>query len=163
MTAMIPATRKKLEMGGNGGVLAPLRDFPALIRRMRSDFDELFDRFSRTWPMPLEDLGRGWSWGMDYEDKDDSVVLRAEAPGFEAGDFDLRISGDRLILRASRRIETKEKGVEHREESKCFESMTLPAGIDPDKIDARYHSGVLTITIPKTKEGRGKKIAVKNA
>ena len=41
--------------------------------------------------------------------------------------------------------------------------MTLPAGIDPDKIDARYHSGVLTITIPKTKEGRGKKIAVKNA
>ena len=162
MAGLIPWRRKKGEVAGNGGDLAPLRDFPTLMRRMQSEFDELFDRFARGWPVSLEDFGRGWSWGLDVEDKEDSVVIRAEAPGFEAGDFDLRMSGDRLILRASRKAETKEKEGEYREECECYESMTLPPGIDKDKIDARYHNGVLTVTIPKTKEGRGKKIAVKN-
>jgi HSP20 family protein len=163
MAGLIPWRRKKGEAGGNGGVLAPLRDFPTLMRRMQSEFDELFDRFARGWPVSLEDFGRGWHWGLDVEDKDDSVIIHAEAPGFEAGDFDLRVSGDRLILRASRKAETKEKEGEYCEECECYESMTLPPGIDKDKVEARYHNGVLTVTIPKTKEGRGKKIAVKNA
>jgi HSP20 family protein len=163
MAGLIPWRRKKAEPAGNGGALVPLRNFPSLMRRMQSEFGELFERFGREWPLSLEDFGRGWDWGLDVEDKEDCFVIQAEAPGFEAGDFDLRVSGDRLILRASRKSETKEKETEHREEYECYESMTLPPGIDKDKIDARYHNGVLTVTIPKTKEGRGKKIAVKNA
>ena len=163
MAGLIPWRRKRGEVAGNGGALAPVRDFPTLMRRMQSEFDELFNRFARERPMSLEDFGRGWSWGLDVEDKEDCVVIRAEAPGFEAGDFDLRMSGDRLSLRASRKAETKEKEGEYREQYECYESMALPPGIDKDKIEARYHSGVLTVTIPKTKEGRGKKIAVKNS
>jgi HSP20 family protein len=162
MAGLIPWRRKKAESAGNGGALAPMRDFPSLMRRMQSEFEELFERFGREWPLSLEDFGRGWHWGLDVQDKEDSVVIRAEAPGFEAGDFDLRVSGDRLILRASRKAEAKEKEGEYREECECYESMTLPPGIDKDNIDARYHNGVLTVTIPKTKEGKGKKIAVKN-
>jgi HSP20 family protein len=163
MAGLIPWRRKKVGAEGNGGALALLRDFPTLMRRMQSEFDELFNRFVQEWPVSLEEFGRGWEWGLDVEDKDDCVIVRAEAPGFEAGDFNLSMSGNRLILRASRKAETKEKGGERREEYQCFESMTLPMGIDTDKIDARYHSGVLTVTIPKTKEGRSKKIAIKNA
>lgn len=163
MAGLIPWRRKKTESAGNGGALSPLREFPSIMRRMQSEFEELFDRFARDWPTALEDVGRGWHWGLDVEDKEDSVIIRAEAPGFEAGDFDLRVSGDRLILRASRKAEAKEKKGEFHEQYECYESMTMPPGIDTDKIDARYHSGVLTVTIPKTKEGRGKKIAVKNA
>ncbi len=161
MAGLIPWRRKKAEPAGNGGALAPLRDFPSLMRRMQSEFDELFERFGRDWPMSLGNFGRGWQWGLDVEDKEDCVVIRAEAPGFEAGDFDLRVSGDRLILRASRKAESKEKEAEYREQHECYESMTLPSGIDKDKIDARYHSGVLTVTISKTKEGKGKRVTVK--
>jgi HSP20 family protein len=163
MAGLIPWRRKNEGPVGNGGALAPLRDFTTLMRRMQSEFDELFDLFARKWPMSLEEFGRGWEWRWDVEDKDDSVVIRAEAPGFEAGDLDVSVSGNRLILRASKKAETKEKEGEHREEYQCYESMTLPTGIDKDKIDACYHNGVLTVTIPKTKEGRSKKIAVKNA
>jgi len=162
MAGLIPWRHKKAESAGNGGALAPLRDFPSLMRRMQSELGELFERFGRERPTALEDFGRAWQWGVDVEDKEDCFIVRAEAPGFEAGDFDLRVSGDRLILRASKKTETKEKGSEHREEYECYESMTLPPGIDKDKIEARCHSGVLTVTIPKTNEGRGKKIAVKN-
>ena len=162
MAGLIPWKHKKGELAGNGGALAPIQDFPSLVRHMQSDFGELLERFGR-WPLSLEDFGRGWDWGLDVEDKEDCFIIRAEAPGFEAGDFDLRVSGDRFIVRASRKAETTEKKGEHREEYECYESMALPPGIDKDKIDARYHNGVLTVTIPKTKEGRGKKIAVKNA
>jgi HSP20 family protein len=133
------------------------------MRRMQNEFEELFERFGREWPVSLEEFGHGWRWGLDVDDKEDRVVVRAEAPGFEAGDFDIRVSGDRLILRASRKAESKEKESEYREHYECYESITLPSGIDKDKIDARYHSGVLTVTIPKSKEGRGHKIVVKNA
>jgi HSP20 family protein len=130
---------------------------------MLSEFDELFERFAREWPISTEEFGRGWEWGLYVEDKEDCIVLRAEAPGFEAGDFDLGVSGNRLILRASRKAQTEEREGERREEYQCYESMTLPTGIETDKIDARYHNGVLTVRIPKTKEGRSKRIAVKIA
>jgi len=162
MAGLIPRRRKEAEGAGNGGALAPLRDFPSLMRRMQSEFGELFGRFGREWPISLEDFVRAWHWGIEVEDKEDSFIVRAEAPGFEAGDFDLRISGDRLILRPSRKAETKEKEGKCQEEYECYESMALPPGIEKEKIEARYHSGVLSVTIPKTKEGRGKKIAVKN-
>jgi HSP20 family protein len=162
MAGLIPWRRRKAEPAGNGGALAPLQGFPTLMRRMQSEFDELIERFRREWPISLEEFGRGWDWGIDVEDKEDAIVIRAEAPGFEAGDFDLGVSGNRFILRASRKAETKEKGGQRREEYQCYESMPLPPGIDQDKIEARYHSGVLTVTIPKTKEGRGKKVEVKS-
>ena len=37
--------------------------------------------------------GNGWKWGLELDDQDDKVVLKAEAPGFEAEDFDLQITG----------------------------------------------------------------------
>lgn len=90
-------------------------------------------------------------------------TLRAEAPGFEPGDFDLRVSGDRLVHRATRKSETKGKEGETHQERQCYESMRLPPGVDTEKIEAKYSNGVLTVTIPKTAEGRGKKIQVKNS
>ena len=41
--------------------------------------------------------------------------------------------------------------------------MTLPDGIDKNKVEAKYHSGVLTVTLPKTAESKTKRIAVKSA
>ena len=163
MSGLIPWRQKKMQPAGNGGTLAPLRDFPTIMRRMQSEFDELFDRFAQQWPMSLGEFGRGSHWYLEVNDEVDNFTVRAEAPGFEADDFDIRVSGDRLMLRATKKTEKKEKGSEFREQCACYESMTLPPGIDKDKIEARYHNGVLTVTIPKTKEGRGKKIAVKEA
>ena len=161
MAGLVPSKKKKTEPAGNGGALAPYHSFPTFVRRMQSEFDEFFDQFARGWPAPWKGFEKGWDWGLDIVDKEDSVVVTAEAPGFEAEDFDLRVSGDRLILRAAKKAETKEKEGEYQEERKCFESITLPSGIDTDKVDARYHNGVLTVTIPKTKEGKGKRISVK--
>lgn len=163
MVGTITKQKKNNEISGNGGSLMEMRDLPSLMRRMQSEFDELFDRFAKSMPISVEELSRNWSWGLEVDDKADCVVVRAEAPGFEANDFDLRVTGDRLILRANRKCETKGKEGESREEHRCYESMLLPPGVDAEKIDAKYQNGVLTVTIPKTAEGRGKKIEIKNS
>jgi HSP20 family protein len=80
---------------------------------------------------------------------------------FEIGDFEVEVRGNELILRAAKKAETKEEGKYHEVvERKCYESVTLPSGIDPDKVEAKYHNGVLTVTIPKTEESKVRKVVV---
>src|SRR4051794_1308763 len=87
--------------GSDGGQLAPRNEFP--LNRIRDEFDALFDRYFTNWPAPFE------GWGLDVEDVGNEVVVRAEAPGFEAGDFDIQISGNLLTLRAEQKKEEKEQ------------------------------------------------------
>ena len=91
--------------------------------------------------------------------------MQAEAPGFEAGDFDVQVSDNQLVLRAAKKVETKDKEGKTSEyrEQECYESVTLPPGIDRGKVEAKYHNGVLTMTFPKTAEGKARRVPVKNA
>jgi HSP20 family protein len=163
MKSLIPWRKKNRELVKAGGELVPFGDFTFSLSRMRDEFDRLFDRMAREFSALAEFNGEGWRWGLDVEEQDDSIIVRAEAPGFEAGDFDVRVEDNRLSLRASKKVETKdEKGkVQEYRQQECYESVALPTDIDKDKVDARYHSGVLTITLPKTAAGKAKKIAVK--
>jgi HSP20 family protein len=162
MSGTIEKKQKKNEVSDSGSSLAKTPNFPTLIRTMQSEFDGLFERLAKKWPTSMAEFNRDGVWGLDVDDKEDSIVLRAETPGFEPSDFDLRVHGERLVLRANRKSETKEKEGGAREERRYYESMLLPPGVDADKIEANYQKGVLTVTIPKTAEGQGKKIEVKN-
>jgi HSP20 family protein len=94
----------------------------------------------------------------------DDTNFFAEAPGFEAGDFEVEVRGKELILHAAKKAETREEGECHAVQADaCYESMALPAGIDAEKVEAKYHNGVLTVTFPKTEEGKGRKVVVKGA
>jgi len=147
----------------NVGPLAPLGEFPFLLSRMRDEFDQMFERLSREFGLTMPG-GNHWRWGVEVEDKDDAVVVRAEAPGFEPGDFDIQVRGNQLELRASRKAEKedKEKG-KVRQEREFFECFTLPGGVDANRAAAEYHNGILTLTLPRTAEAKAKKIAVKSA
>jgi len=155
-------TKAKEEATPRTGALMPRRELPFFVSEMRDDLDRLFDRFFQHFPTLFK--GDGWRWGLDIRDEDDTVVVRAEAPGFDAGDFDIKVTDDRLVLRAAKKVESKDKEGKLTEtrEQECFESLTLPPGIDKDKVDARYRNGVLTITFPRTAEGKARRVPVKD-
>jgi HSP20 family protein len=153
--------------GRQSGELAGFGNFGTSMDRIRDEFDRIFDRMSRQ-IASFGDSGNGengWRWGIAVDDQPDNIVVRAEAPGFEANDFDVRVQEGQLVMRAWHETERKgEDGkTEEYREQQCYQSVTLPAGIDKEKVDAKYRNGVLTITIPKTAEGKGKKVAVKAA
>jgi HSP20 family protein len=161
--SLLPWKKKEVKPAAEGRFLARLEDFPYQLSRMRAEFDHLLERLAGEWPSSWEGSD-GRRWGLEVEDQDDAVVVRAEAPGFEAGDFNLQLSDNRLVLRAAKKVETKgKKGETEVREQECYQSVTLPDGIDKDKVEAKYHNGVLTVTLPKTDEGKAKRIAVKSS
>lgn len=160
-TAVTTKEKTREEKPARSGFLVPsFADFPFFLSRMRDEFDRMFERFTRDWPA-LEST-KGWRWGVEVKDEEDALIVEAEAPGFEPADFDVRVSDGTLTVRASKKVEKKSKEgkVEETREQQCYESVSLPTGIDKGKVEAKYHNGMLTITLPKTPEGKAKKITV---
>ncbi|TND06542.1 MAG: HSP20 family protein [Bacteroidetes bacterium] len=94
-------------------------------------------------------------------EKDFQVELAA--PGLKKEDFKVYIKNDVLHISAEKKEEKeeKEKNYTRREFSynSFSRSFSMPDNINPDEISARYHDGVLKLTIlkkvpstPKNKE-----------
>jgi HSP20 family protein len=132
------------------------------LGRLRSEFDRLFEDFFRGWGgLPTLSQDRASGWGLDVDDQPDKVVVRAEAPGFEPDDFDLQVRGDQLILCACQSEETKQDGGHQWHRQELYRSVPLPPGIDAEHVDAQYRNGVLTVTLPKTEQGKSRRIQIK--
>jgi HSP20 family protein len=130
------------------------------LTRLRQEFDSLVNRVWSDWPS----LGGDWlserRWGLEVDENDNEYLVRTEAPGFEVGDFDVRINGDQLEIRAEHKVEQKEEAGSAYHYGTLYRSLPLPLGVEPDKIDARYRNGILELHLPKSEQGRGKRIAV---
>ena len=89
------------------------------------------------------------------------MVVRAEAPGFEPGDFDLQVRGNQLTLCACHQDDSgKTDGGYQWSRQEFSRTVTLPDDVDPEKVEANYRSGVLTVTLPKAKPSSSRKITV---
>jgi HSP20 family protein len=143
--------------------LAPSEVHP--LHRLRNEFDALFERYFGGLPDVFRAGDRLQNfWGLDISEKDNEVVVRADAPGFEPGDFDVRVTGNVLTIRAEQKQEAKkEKQAYSFSERRLERTVTLPAGTNPDQVEARYHNGVLELRLPRTEESRGRRIDVKTS
>jgi HSP20 family protein len=127
---------------------------------LRRELDLLLGRFPGGVPEMIE---REYPWGLTVEALEKEVVIRAEAPGFEVGDFDIHLAGDVLTLYAEHKEEKGKEG-EVEAEKRCIylsRSLTLPPGVDAAKIEAIYRNGVLEVHLPWTPEAMGRRIEVK--
>jgi len=148
--------RKERKMAGT--LVPEARPF----QMMRRELDSLFDRFFGGWPLDLAEVDVSVGWGLTMEELDKEVVVKAEAPGFEAGDFEVLLTPEMLTIVAAHK-EKEEKGKEERVEKRVEfkRSLTVPAGIDPTKVEASYRNGVLEVHLPRTPEAKGRRIEVK--
>jgi HSP20 family protein len=159
MFSLIP-WEKKSQGGQNGAALETVKH---PLQRMERDFDLLFDRLTSDlngWSTS-NFFGRQHGWGLDVYDRSDEVIVRAEAPGFEPDEIDVQLSGNCLCISAERRKdEVGDDGSRHVYGS--FRRMvTVPQGIEADKIEASYRNGVLEVHLPKGEEAKGKRIPIK--
>ena len=130
---------------------------------MRRELDTLFDRFFTGWPSLA---GGEWpmaGWGFQVDDTGKEIVVHAETPGFEPDDFDIEIVGDNLVLKAEHKEEGKSGNGYHFRQERFYRTVSLPHGVEADKIEARYHNGVLEVHVPKGEAAKGKRITVKSA
>jgi HSP20 family protein len=135
------------------------------VSRLRREMDRVFDDFfgPRRWGLiPWEGE---WTPLMDVAETADQVVVKAEIPGIEPKEIDISLSGDVLTVKGEKKSEREEKKENYhlveRNYGAFSRSVTLPAAVDPDKIEAKYDKGVLTITCPKKEGAKPKQIEIK--
>lgn len=129
------------------------------LSQFRANFDEMLDRMWRG------DWDDAWNqgWGCEVQDAENELIVRAEAPGFEPDEIDVRLSAGRLVMQAEHKSDEDAKGDGNGQVSrygKFYRSMTVPAGIESEQIEASYKNGILEVHLPKGEEARTKRIAV---
>lgn len=160
MFNLIPWKQKHQEPTRSGSLVAD--PVERSLAQFRSELDSMLNRFWDNWTGLGDRLfqnGVGWSFDMD--ETDDAYLMRAEAPGFEADDFEIDVRGNYLSVRAEHKDEKRngDQATSYRY-GRLQRTTALPPGIDGENISARYHSGVLEVRIPKRPEARGKRITV---
>lgn len=131
-------------------------DFPAGIRVFQDTLNRLFSE---------PETARPWAPPVDILETENELVLKADVPDVELKDIDIQLENGTLSLKGERKFERKEGGKEgyHRIERaygsfvRCF---TVPDTVDAEHVKADYHSGVLTVTLPKKEVAKPRSIKV---
>ena len=105
-----------------------------------------------------------WHPMVDIYDRDEKIVIKAELPGLEKKDISIDVKDRVLTLKGERAYgnETKDEKYYRRERAygKFQRSFTLPDGLDPEKINADYKDGLLSVEIPKPEKEEPKQITI---
>lgn len=142
---------------------------------LRREIDNLFDDFYHGWapfsrraadpagPLPAT------APALDVIDKEAEVKLVADLPGLTEKDINVEVTDSMLTISGEKAEETEEgdkegeRYVSERRFGGFMRRISLPEGIDQEKIDASFKNGVLTVRLPKKPEARNpaRKIEVK--
>ena len=94
----------------------------------------------------------------------DEVVITAEIPGLNKEDLNISVHDNNITIEGERKeLEEKEGTTLHRKErglGKFTRSFRLPYEVDSKKTAAKYHDGILTVTLPRLEATKPRKIAV---
>jgi HSP20 family protein len=118
--------------------------------------------FNSLWDAPA--ASSRWIPEMDLVESEDHYLLKADLPGMKQEDVAIEFNDGTLTISGERKAEyeRKEKGFFRLERSfgKFSRSLTLPEGVDPDRIEASFHDGVLDVRIPKPEQRKPRRIEV---
>ncbi len=124
-----------------------------------SDFDTFFDDMFGNWGVKNSTIP-----SVDVFEDAKAYYLEAELPGYTVDDVNIHVEKHVLHISSEKVNEKKENKkflVRERAYVKFDRSFTLPEGINEDQIEAEFHNGILTVTLPKTPIEQPKKIEVK--
>ena len=124
----------------------PFRDLDRLTQQM-------FGTFERPAAMPMDAYRQG-----------DQFVVHFDLPGVDAENIDLTVERNVLTVKATRsrssEVNGKEMVVSERPYGSFSRQLFLGETLDPDRLEARYDAGVLTLTIPVAEQAKPRRVAV---
>ncbi|ABC45077.1 Hsp20/alpha crystallin family protein [Salinibacter ruber] len=132
------------------------------VRDLQREVDSIFDRF----------FGRGgdddtstvWAPRTDLSETDDAFRIRLDVPGMTKDDIAINLQNNTLTVSGERSSERQKDGEEYVRVERAFgtfhRTFTLPDAVDPDRVEATYDEGVLTINVPKTEKSTRRQIEI---
>jgi HSP20 family protein len=130
------------------------------------EFDELWDRMvARFFGGPASGATywtQGWTPPVDIEETSDAWIFEVELPGASRDDLQVEVSDGELAISGEIREPERSGVLRHRaRHTGTFRyATTLPAGIDADRVEARFENGVLTVRVPRPESSRPRQIKI---
>ena len=131
---------------------------------LREAMDSLFENAMIT-PLTGGQQQMGGNLPLDVTENEDNFVVKASVPGIDPNDLDITVNADVLTIKGEMKAEQEKQGERYHLRERRWGSFTrsinLPAPVKADAVEADYHNGVLTLTLPKTEEVKPKRITIK--
>lgn len=133
------------------------------VNELRREMERLLSGFLGELPeTPWTPTGRGrlpvnvWETGEAFH-------AELELPGVKSEDVDITVVGNEMTIKVDRPDQRSGDATYHRRErpvGTATRVVRLPSEVEVDGVEADLNRGVLTITLPKAKAARPKKIRV---
>lgn len=137
----------------------PARDMAALRNEMDCVFAD-----SVLGPPPLWNLS-GEEVHLDVYEEGNNLVVKASVPAVKPEELNVQIENDILTISGETKRDEEHKEQDYylreRRYGRFSRSLELPRAVNAEQADAVFANGVLTLTLPKADEARGKLIKIK--
>ncbi len=131
------------------------------LGRLREEVNRLMES------APVPGWLRGnWQPAVDVIEGEKEIVIKAELPGFDPKDVEVRVFPDSVTLKSEvvREAETERAGYYHRERhyGGFFRQIRLPVPVQAESARATFRHGLLELRIPKADDaaGQGHRVAI---
>jgi HSP20 family protein len=136
----------------------PLSDFDQVRREMLRLFDSVAGE-------PSAAEATGVFPPLNVTQDEDNVYVRAEIPGINADQLSISALRNRISLAGKREIQLEQGKVSYhrreRAEGTFSRTLSLPVEIDPERVDASYTNGIVTLKLPKAEAAKPRQITVR--
>jgi len=141
-----------------------MNDF-APLARLHEDMNRWFENFFEDVPQ-LRGYAAGYP-GLNLWEDGDAARVEAELPGLGMDDVEIYVTGNELRIEGERKFAAAPGQAAYRRRERAAgrfsRTLTLPWEVDADKVEAKLHNGVLTVTLPKCESCKPRKVKVLSA
>ena len=99
--------------------------------------------------------------------EDGAYVIRLALPGVDPKDVEVSLMDNVLTVKGERKANHDSAGKDYFVQELTYgafeRSVTLPEGVDAAKVEAKYASGMLELTVPAPQAARARTIEIKAA
>jgi HSP20 family protein len=136
------------------------------LQRLNRILDEAFAG------LPFPDQGgniltASWVPPTDVSEDANSIRISMELAGVNPDDVRISLENNVLTVRGEKQQEEEESDDRVHRIERIYgmfqRTFVLPNTVDPERIEARYENGVLTVSIPKTERARPREIPVNSS
>lgn len=137
----------------------PFRGLAALHVQLNRLFDDPFFRIQ-----PNDSALTAWSPAVDIYETENELTLKADLPGLQEKDLDVRVENNMLTIRGERKWEKNVSEDNYLRVERSYgsfsRSFSLPSTVNTDGIRAEYKNGVLEVHMPKREESKPRQVKV---
>lgn len=139
-------------------------DRKGLIERMLEDTSRTIDAMRQDLEKSVVDYT--FVPGKDIIETDDDVIVHVDLPGIKKGDIDLRVTENKLKVKADFDIEMEiPKGsyitIHDRKKGVLRRTVRFPKKVMAEEAEATFENGVLTVTAPKQEKEESFSVKIK--